>query len=128
MIDDGKGDEVEVIALYSANKKGSMTTEKCLDYLEQVLLPSLRTVFADLRSEEDAGKGFQGVEFCDDCQVHLSYKRLLAAKNAGLHACLRVPHTTSETQGEDTVLFGIFKTLFERAKKAEAHRELELSL
>ena len=127
MIDDGKGGQVEVIALYSANKNFSMTTEKCLDYLEQVLLPSLRTVFADLRSEEDAGKGFQGVEFCDGCQVHLSYKRLLAAKNAGLHVCLRVPHTTSETQGEDTVLFGIFKTLFERAK-AEAHRELELCL
>jgi hypothetical protein len=45
-----KGGQVEVIALYSANKKGSMTAEKCLDYLNKVLLPSLRTVFADLAS------------------------------------------------------------------------------
>jgi hypothetical protein len=122
-----KGGQVEVIALYSANKKGSMTAEKCLDYLNKVLLPSLRTVFADLASEEVAGKGFQGVEFCDGCQVHLSYQRLLAAKKAGLHVCLRVPHTTSETQGEDTVIFGIFKSAFSRSK-SEQHRALEIAL
>ena len=64
------------------------------------------------------------MEFCDGGQVHLGYRRLKAALDAGLMVCLRPPHTTSVTQGEDTVHFGVFKPQL-RLQKFLRQREKE---
>jgi hypothetical protein len=120
---DGGTHKQRLIALYTCNKKGSMNTEKCVDYLNNVLLPSLRKVHPELADEP----GKQAIEFCDGCTPHLSYERLLAAREAGLLVCLRVPHTTSETQAQDTVHFCVFKPAYQRMK-AEVHRRLEAGL
>ena len=58
----------------------------------------------------------RAVEICDGVQVHLDWRRLQLSKEEGISICLRCPHTTHLTQGEDTVHFGVFKTLFERRK------------
>jgi len=95
-ITDGEGNEidVEVLGYYTSNEKGSVTQYKCLDYLRQVILPSVRKEFPWLKCEP----GFRAVEFCDGVGVHLKYDRLVEAQAAGMECCVRIPHTSSETQ------------------------------
>jgi len=82
--------DAEVFAFYTSNEKGSMTQDKCLDYLHKVILPSVRKLFPGLKN----APGCRGVELCDGVRVHLKYDRLLAAKEAGMECCVRMPHTS----------------------------------
>ena len=91
---EGNVTDVEVFGYYTSNEKGSMTQHKCLDYLRKVILPSVRKEFPGLKCEP----GSRAVEFCDGVGVHLKYDRLKEAKEAGLECCVRIPHTSDETQ------------------------------
>ena len=57
-----------------------MTKVECFAYLHKVFISSLQKNYPELANE----KGKQSMEFCDGCQVHLPYARLVAAKKAGL--------------------------------------------
>ena len=105
-ITDEDGNAVEII--YSANAKGSMNSERCLDFLNKITAPSL----PGMKPQE-----LMCVEFIDGCNCHLSYERLKKAQEIGLGVILRLPNSTSRTQGEDTVLFRKLKPLFQKQKR-----------
>jgi hypothetical protein len=104
----------DVLALYDCNEKGSMDGAKCTMYTEHIVIPSARKSFPGLANET----GRRVIEFCDGVQVHLTWERIKACRAAGVICVLRVPHTTHETQGEDTVIFGPFKTDYQANKSA----------
>ena len=103
------GKKVEPIIAHS--KTGAMNSERCLDYTKKILMPAMFGISAE--------EGNGGVEVCDGCNVHLSYPRLQYAREHGLRVLLRVPHTSDKTQGEDTVIFRLFKPAYRRAKAAK---------
>ena len=111
---DGSPNTSEVLALYHANDKGSMNSEMCVAYTDRIIIPSARVANPALANET----GRRSLEICDGVQVHLAAERLRLLREAGVHACLRVPHTTHITQGEDTIIFGPFKDDY-RVKKME---------
>ena len=82
--------------------------EKCEDYTNKVTLPAMGAISTEPQN--------QGVEVIDGCGCHISYNRMRMALERGLCVVLRVPHSTSVTQGEDTVLFRVLKPLFQKAK------------
>jgi hypothetical protein len=102
---DGSPNTSEVLALYHANDKGSMSSDMCVAYTERIIIPSARVANPALANET----GSRSLEICDGVQVHLAAERLRLLREAGVHACLRVPRTTHITQGEDTIIFGPFK-------------------
>ena len=98
---DEHGEPLET--LYWSNNTGSMTSEACLRYLEKSIIPAYRA--QGVRDED----GQRGILFFDGVGCHLSYVFLMTAKKAGIVCATRVPNSSSETQGEDTVHFRILK-------------------
>jgi hypothetical protein len=74
-----------------------------MTYLQRCLIPAYRA--QGVRDED----GHRGILFFDGVGCHLSYKFLITAKEAGIVCATRVPNSSSETQGEDTVHFRILK-------------------
>jgi hypothetical protein len=100
---------VPLPAIYSHNATGAMNSEKCFDYMMKVTIPSMGGISAE--------EGRQGVEVLDGCSCHLDIKRLLKGKELGLMTALRVPCTTSWTQGKDSTLFRVLKPQFQSDKR-----------
>jgi len=96
--------------LYWSNKTGSMTSESCLTYLQRGIILAFR---AQGVCDED---GRRGILFFDGVGCHLSYTFLITTKEAGIACATRVPNSSSETQGEDTVHFRILKPEFFQQK------------
>ena len=105
--EDGK----PVATLYAANPKGAMNMDLMLDYLQSCILPAFRA-----RGVKDED-GKRGLLFFDGVGCHLGYEFVRRAKEAGIECCLRVPNTSAEAQGEDTVLFRVLQPKFRRAKR-----------
>jgi len=86
--------------MYAANDTGSVTTQVFHDYVEQVLIPCAKA--SGVRNED----GKRGILIADGVQTHLNHKPTMELlKNAGILYIVRVPHSSSDTQGEDTVIF-----------------------
>ena len=108
-----KGVDVKPVEpIYAANAKGSMDFAKCLDYTKQISLKSLPGISLTNNC----------IEFIDGCGCHLDSERIDFMIASGMGSILRVPHSTSKTQGEDTVLYRKLKPDFLKVKKL-VHRQ-----
>jgi hypothetical protein len=90
------------------NKRGGMTDDVMLHWLEVVFLPC----FPDVSKENPV------LLICDGYGSHLAWGFIERCVEVGVHVILRPPHTSHVTQGED-VRMGNFHTfhLKEREKK-----------
>ena len=89
-----------VPALWLANDEGSVASAEFKLYCEQVIIPSAK----GYKCADERGK--RQLFIVDGCRTHLcdpSTTRLL--KDNGVLLQLRVPNTSSKTQGEDTTIF-----------------------
>ena len=99
---------------YEVNEKGSVDRDLFLNvYLKKILVP---TAFAKGVRNED---GKRGIFLFDGCQTHISAEGMSYLKENGLKVITRPPNTSSDLQGEDTVIFRELKPGFrdEIAKK-----------
>ena len=96
-----------------AANPSSMTSDLCLDYTKQVIIPDAKHLNPGMGVED----GKRSVEVCDGTQVHLGFERLQRCRQEGLDVVLRLPHSTHVTQGEDTVHFGVLKSLYPKRKQ-----------
>jgi hypothetical protein len=108
----GEETTTEILDWYAANKKGSMNTDLCGKYSEEVIMPNARHLNPGMANED----GKRSVEVCDGTQVHLGHERLQRCVEAGLEVVIRLPHSTHVTQGEDTVHFGVLKGHYLKSK------------
>ena len=108
----GEETTTELLDWYAAKKKGSMNTNLCGKYTEEVIMPIARHLNPGMANED----GKRSVEVCDGTQVHLGHERLQRCVEAGLEVVIRLPHSTHVTQGEDTVHFGVLKNLYPKSK------------
>ena len=95
---DEKGEIIPTVWL--ANQGGSVDGEHFKVYVERIIIPAAKG--AGVRNET----GHRAFFFLDGCRTHLSdpaTTKLL--KDAGVNLYFRVPHTSSVSQGEDTVVF-----------------------
>jgi hypothetical protein len=91
---------VVIPAMWRANPAGSVDSDMFREYVAGIIIPSMRG--AGVRNED----GHRGVYLLDGCQTHLSNTETTKLlKDAGINLYMRVPNTSSESQGEDTVVF-----------------------
>ena len=99
---------------YAANDNGSVDGDLFFNvYVKEIIVP---TAFAKGVRNED---GKRGIFLFDGVQTHISEECLLYCHHHGLHVIARPPNTSSDLQGEDTVIFRELKPGFrdEIAKK-----------
>jgi len=102
----------ELLDWYAANEKGSMNSDFCARYTEQVIIPVAKHLNPGMGVED----GKRSVEVCDGTQVHLGFERLQRCRQVGLDVVLRLPHSTHVTQGKGTVHFGVLKSLYQASR------------
>ena len=91
---------VVIPAMWRANPAGSVDSDMFREYVTGIIIPSMQG--AGVRNED----GHRGVYLLDGCQTHLSNTETTKLlKDAGINLYMRVPNTSSESQGEDTVVF-----------------------
>jgi len=91
---------VVIPAMWRANQAGSVDSNMFREYITGVIIPSMQG--AGVRNED----GYRGFYLLDGCQTHLSNPETTKLlKAAGICLYMRVPNTSSESQGEDTVVF-----------------------
>ena len=91
---------VPIPTLWRANEEGSVTTAFFHEYCLEIIIPS---AYANGIRDED---GKRGIYIVDCRQTHLSSLETNdALKQAGIFLIGRVPHTSCESQGEDTCVF-----------------------
>jgi len=89
-----------VPAVWLANPAGSVDADYFQVYVSDILIPS--AIALGIRDED----GHRAVFLFDGVQTHVSNTTtLLLLKEAGIVPIPRVPHTSSQSQGEDTVVF-----------------------
>jgi len=89
-----------VPAVWLANPAGSVDADYFQVYVSDILIPS--AIALGIRDED----GHRAVFLCDGVQTHMSNTTTLRLlKDAGIVPIPRVPHTSSQSQGEDTVVF-----------------------
>jgi len=92
---------------YEVNDKGSVDRDLFVNvYLKKILVP---TAFAKGVRNED---GKRGIFLFDGCQTHISEEGMSYLKENGLKVITRPPNTSSDLQGEDTVIFRELKPEF----------------
>ena len=85
---------------YTSNLKGSVDSDFCADYIENVLHPAM-----GYPPPKDTHPGQQGVIVCDGVGTHLCYQVIERAIKCGLEILLRVPNLSFVLQGEDVINF-----------------------
>jgi hypothetical protein len=99
---------------HTMNEKGSVTSEKCLDYIKKVIVPA----YPNLKEKPI-------VLLMDGCITHIRWEIIEFCVETNIILLLRPPHTTHLTQPEDRHGFGVFKREFKETKNAVlAEREM----
>jgi len=89
-----------ILTQYAANEKGSVDEEMFREiYLKQIIIPAARA--RGVRNEN----GHRGIFLFDGVQTHLSQASMDLLDKNGVRVILRPPNTSSDLQGEDTVIF-----------------------
>jgi hypothetical protein len=92
---------------YEANEKGSVDGDMFFNvYLKKIIVP---TAFAKGVRNED---GKRGIFLFDGVQTHISVEGMNYLQENGLKVIARPPNTSSDLQGEDTVIFRELKPEF----------------
>ena len=89
---------------YAANEKGSVDEEMFREtYVAKIIIRTARA--QGVRNED----GHRGIFIFDGVQTHISEATMVLLRDNGLIVILRPPNTSSDLQGEDTVIFRQFK-------------------
>ena len=111
-------DGFELAWRYTSNVKGSVDSEFCADYIENVLHPAL-----GYPPPRDTHPGQQGVIVCDGVGTHICYDVIERAIKFGMEILLRVPNLSFALQGEDLINFKETKAEF-RVQKTQMFTQI----